>query len=164
MKNNLVLGLGSSILADQSIVMKLIEQLKPNYKQDIDFSVALISSLDLVHVFENYKNLLMLDTIQVDRMPIGKMKYSVLDTDSIALHTENYHDSSIQETLQVAELLQMKVPKNIGMLTINVRDIYSISEDYSSELQQQLPRLVQELEEILLDFFKLEGKTHLFVD
>jgi len=50
----------------------------------------------------------------------------------------------------------MEVPMSIGIITINVRDIYSLSEEHSSELNQLLPSLNIELEKYLSIFFNLE--------
>lgn len=163
MKENLLLGLGSSILADQSIVLKLIHMLKPEFENVLDFDTALISSLDLIEVIKDYRHLLILDTVQQCEMPQGKICFSDITT-GVGIHTENYHDSSVIETIQIAELLKMPVPQKISIVTINVQDIYSLNEQFSQELNQLLPDICLRLRAYLHKFFELKQEASLVVE
>lgn len=155
MNKNLLIGFGSEVLADQSIVPKLIDSFKAIFLNDIDFVNELISSLDLITLFEHYDSLLILDTIQDKNSELGKMDFFSIDDYKPGLHLENYHDSSITETLEVAHKLGVAMPKKIGIITINVRYVFTISKDCCPGLTQKYPELLQQLIKLMKKFFLL---------
>ena len=164
MKNNLVVGFGSEILSDQSIIPDLINDVSPNFSDNIDFSCELISSLDLIGLFEGYKQLLLLDTVQIPHLEIGALQYFSLADYMPGLHLENYHDSSIVESIETARKLGIKIPGKIGVVTINIKEVYTLSTSYCDELTWKYPDLLDQLKTFINHFFKLNAKKELVVD
>lgn len=164
MKENLFIGFGSEILADQSIVPALIQSLKPVFRNKIDFHCELISSLDLVNLFEGYKSLLILDTTIVTDSVTGMLHFKSLSEYKPSLHLENYHDTSITETFEIADKLGIIMPQSIGIVTISVKDVFTLSNNYSKVLKQKYPVLLHQLKTLIRHFYKPENEKMLVVD
>lgn len=164
MKKNLVIGFGSEILSDQSIIPDLINDVSPNFSDNIDFSCELISSLDLIGLFEGYNQLLILDTVKISNLEIGTLQHYTLADYKPSLHLENYHDSSIIESIETAKELGMKMPEKIGIMVINTKEIYTLSTSYCDELTRKYPDLLRQLKNLIKHFFKLRAEKELVVE
>lgn len=164
MNKNLVIGFGSEILSDQAIIPDLINNVRKEYVDNIDFECELISSLDLVGMFESYDKLLILDTIQDPNMMVGVMQYYSLADYEPSLHLENYHDSSIVESIETAIQLGIAVPRKIGIIVINTKEIYTLSDEYSFELKSKYPALLYKLRTSINNFFELKTTKLLVVE
>lgn len=163
MGKNLIIGFGSSILSDQAIVPNLVEKLEACYIEKIDFASELINSLDLIGLFEGYENLLILDVVQDTDIEIGAVKYYPVSEYKPSLHLENFHDSSLIETLETAKMIGIKMPEKIGIVTINTKEVYTISTRYSHELDRKFPEIVQQIKVLISYFFQLKKEETLFV-
>lgn len=164
MIKNLIIGFGSEILSDQSIIPDLINNVSPNFSDNIDFSCELISSLDLIGLFEGYNQLLILDTVQMPNLAIGALQYYSFADYKPSLHLENYHDSSIIESIETARKLGIKMPEKIGIVVINTKEIYTLSTSYCDELTRKYPDLLYQLKTLIKHFFKLKVEKVLVVD
>ena len=143
MIKNLVIGFGSEILSDRAIIHKMKKDIRADYSGKVDFTCELINSLDLIRLFEGYTNLLILDAVKNSDLEIGAMRYYSLAEYKPSLHLENYHDSSIVETIETAKRLGFHVPDKIGIVAINVKEIYTLNTQCSQELSRKHPELVQ---------------------
>jgi len=164
MNKNLVIGFGSEILSDQAIIPDLINNIRTEFSDRIDFECELISSLDLIGLFESYDKLLILDTIQNPNIRVGAMQYYSLVDYKPSLHLENYHDSSIVESIETANQLRIKMPDKVGIVVINVKEIYTLGKEYSFELKSNYPVLLHKLKTTLKHFFEMKDVKSLVVE
>jgi len=164
MNKNLVIGFGSDIISDRRIIPKLIKDVSIIFADSVDFTCELINNLDLINLFEGYNNLLIIDSVQNPDLEIGTMQYFSLENYQPGLHLENYHDSSLIETIETAERLGFQVPGKIGIAIINVKEIHTLSTSFSNELNHKYPELLQQLKILINHFFLLNSKKLLVVD
>jgi len=164
MNKNLVIGFGSDIISDRRIIPKLIKDVSIIFADSVDFTCELINNLDLINLFEGYNNLLIIDSVQNPKLEIASMQYFAFENYKPGLHLENYHDSSLPETIETAKKLGFHVPGKIGIAIINVKEIHTLSTSFSYELNHKYPELLQQLKILINHFFLLNSKKLLVVD
>lgn len=159
MKENLVIGFGSEILSDQGIIPKLLQDLRDNFAGHVDFQNELINHLDLINSFEGYRNLLIIDITQDKTQEIGALHYYSPENHQPGLHLDNYHDSSVVETIQTARKLGFSVPVKIGIVIINVKEVYTLNTQCTKELSDRYPELLVQLKALISHFFSTREKV-----
>ncbi len=164
MNKNLLIGFGSDILSDRRVIPRLIKDVSLVYADNIDFTCELINNLDLINLFEGYNKLLIIDSVQNPKLEIGSMQYFAFENYQPGLHLENYHDSSLPETIETAKKLGFHVPGKIGIAIINVKEIHTLSTSFSYELNRKYPELLQQLKTLINRFFLLNSEKLLVVD
>ena len=145
MKKNLILGIGSEILSDEGIVLMLIDDLKSEFEEKTDFTTALTGSLDLINEINGYENLLILDTIISVNGEPGSVNDFDLDDYQPTMHLENFHDSSLPVTIALGRKLGYELPKKIHIITVEISDNKTISNQLSPQISLKYNAIYQEI-------------------
>lgn len=155
MKNNtLILGLGSNILTDAGIGIHLANDIQSSgLISNTNFNTALISSLEILDLINGYKSLIIIDGIKSKNDPIGEVKVFSLANFSPTLHLSNIHDFEFRQIIELGKLLHFKMPKYIRIISIEVKDNLTFSNNLSSELAAKYSyiksKVINQIEDII---------------
>lgn len=155
MKNNiLILGFGSNILTDAGIGLHLVNDIQSSgLIINTDFNTALISSLDVLDLIIGYKTLIIIDGIKSGNDPLGEVKEFSLANFSPTLHLTNVHDFEFRQIIELGKLLHLKMPRYIRIISIEIKDNLTFSNNISSELTSKYSyiksKVINQIEDII---------------
>lgn len=136
--NTLILGFGSNILTDAGIGVHLTNDLqKSELFSNVDFETALISSLEILEIIDGYKTLIIIDGIKSEDNQVGNIKISSLADFQPTIHISNIHDFEFKHIIELGGLLGLKMPDDIYIISIEVQDHITFSENLSDELKSK---------------------------
>ena len=130
MKDILILGFGSDILCDESVVHRIIEQLRLEFPE-ADYLLFLTVSLDILHEISGYKKILIIDTVISKNGIPGKVKVCDFPDYEPTLHLENAHDISLPRLIDLANKLNIPITNDIQIISIEISDHVTISNQMS---------------------------------
>jgi hydrogenase maturation protease len=137
----LVLGIGNPILGDDGIGPRIVEDLKPEFR-DVDFLSSYICCIELLEQIQKYNHLLIVDaTISTEKDPGAIAQYTI-DNYQDTLHLDNYHDVSLKELILLGQKLGYIMPEKIDILVVNVCEDKVFSTDFSPEVKEKYPQIL----------------------
>jgi len=137
MENNkaLVLGIGSDILSDEGIGIRLIHLLKKtNISLIADFITLNIGSPELIEIIKNYKKVFIIDAIKTKTKPVGEIHCIDLKNFQNTINLSNPHDISFIDTINLGKLLYKNFSPKIFIYAIEIENEFEISNDLSEQL------------------------------
>ncbi len=143
----LILGLGNTILTDDSVGIKILERiirLLP-VNSNIDTCGASVSGLALLDIISGYKKLILIDSIITNKDKIGTLRELKLSEFDNSIHHDCAHQLNFPTVIDLAKKTGIPIPDDIKIFTIEVRDIRTLSEDCSPELESKIPVLAGEI-------------------
>jgi hydrogenase maturation protease len=142
----LVLGLGNPILGDDSVGLRIVNELEKRVK---DENVAILettaSGLALLDVLIGYDRLIIVDAIQTRNGRVGDVhRLTVKDID-ITRHSASPHDTTLTAALDLGRRLGMSVPRdeNITIIAVEISPDYVFSEECSPPVAKAIPLAVE---------------------
>jgi hydrogenase maturation protease len=146
----LILGLGSEILTDDGLPLKIIADLKNDPQMEgLHYRTANTGGLDLLDHFSGFNHVIIIDTIKTKRGYPGMvwfftpMEDNYMDT----FHLSSYHDTTFPFTLALGHKLGLPVPGKIWILAVEIIEGLAFSK-YSSELIESVyPDILKEIKE-----------------
>ena len=107
------------------------------------------SPLDLVSDVSGYDRLILIDSISTQQSPIGSV---ILfgEEDVLSGKGDIYlHGMNLSEALKLCRRLQLPFPKVMHLIGIEAGVIYRFDENMSTELRDELPRIILEVRRIV---------------
>lgn len=149
MKDSLILGFGSEILADENIVPRICSTLKHELP-GIDLILNPILSIDLLPGVEVYKRLIFIDTVLVCDKEPGNVHFFSIETYKPTLHLENYHDISLKTFIELGIHLGFNITQDIIIIAIEIRENLNISEKMTIQLERERNGILEKIKNFLL--------------
>ena len=168
MNKTLILGLGSEILTDDGIGLRIVRDLKniltfqveKNLKGRIDFKTCLTGSLDLLEIIKNYNTLIILDATKTQNgIPGDVYKYS-LENYKDTIHLQNIHDISFQDTLKLGKSTGLIIPEKVEILAIEIFDNLTFSSSLSAVLTKKYSKILQEIKNHVKDMIQVVSHVY----
>ena len=168
MNKTLILGLGSEILTDDGIGLRIVRDLKniltfqveKNLKGRIDFKTCLTGSLDLLEIIKNYNTLIILDATKTQNgIPGDVYKYS-LENYKDTIHLQNIHDISFQDTLKLGKSTGLIIPEKVEILAIEIFDNLTFSSALSAVLTKKYSKILQEIKNHVKDIIQVVSHVY----
>ena len=142
-KKTLILGIGSEILRDDGIALKLVNDLKVMLMEPfIHFETTLVGGMDLINIINGYDNLILIDGIKTSKGIPGDIRYISVEEANKTLHIDNFHDVKFTDTINLGQLLGMKVPANISIIAVEISEDKIFSNSLSDVLQIKYPEVL----------------------
>ncbi len=134
----LVMGFGSSILTDDGIALKIVEQLSKDLASSLfDFKTENLISLETLETISGYKKIIIIDATSNTEEQIGQVNKYLLKDFKSSLHLFNIHDLSIHHLSELAGYLSCKISTDIIVITVNVKEKEEFSSSLSSDLNDK---------------------------
>jgi hydrogenase maturation protease len=146
----LVLGLGNDILSDDGVGLVVVRRLKERLggEESIDFVETNEMGLSLLDFIEGYDWAVIVDSIITGDDAPGTL--SIFDRDTFN-HPRacNPHHMGLDEIIDMAEKMNLEVPKNLFVAAIEVKDPFSFGEKLTNEIEKIVPKVTTEIETII---------------
>jgi hydrogenase maturation protease len=140
----LVLGIGSPIMCDDAIGLRVLGELATLNLEDVDLEEVCASGLDLIEIMMDYDRVIIVDAIIDSGHPPGTVM--ILGTEAFAdtVHGTNPHEANIATTIELGRRLQPdRFPGDIKFVAVEVKDVYTVTEQMTPEVEAALPEAVE---------------------
>jgi hydrogenase maturation protease len=144
----LVLGLGSEILMDDGIPLKIIADLKKDpLTRDLNYLTANTGGLDLLDHFSGFRNVFIIDTIMTKNGVPGQVWFfNAKDEDCMdTFHLSCCHDASFEITLGLGKKLGIPLPEQIWILAVEILRGLEFSRSSSEQVDSVYPGILAEV-------------------
>jgi len=143
-----VLGLGNTLRGDDGIGILMAAELEKKLHTDAKFVCTEEMGLGLLDFLAGYQEAVILDSIYTANHEAGTIhRLSLVD---FPPHTNrSTHYAGLPEAAALANKLDIPFPEKVYILGIEVQNPFDITTSLSPDLQQKLPQILSELEEIL---------------
>lgn len=150
-KRILVLGLGNEILKDDGVGIVALRKVRERLGSKglpVEFIETNEMGLSLLDFLEGYEHAIIVDSILTGkREPGAIMTFDRSTFDNPAAC--NPHHMGLDEILDLAEKVQIKVPKTFDVVAIEVEDPYSFGEELTPKVKRALPKVVTKIERLI---------------
>lgn len=150
--NTLVLGIGNEILTDDGVGPKLCDFLKDKFHdKPIEFEKLNVGGLEVLEFIQGYETVIFIDAIKTANGQIGEVylytPYDFIET----LHLSNLHDTNFITALELGRSLDFKIPKNMYIIAVEIKEDMVFSEYFTEELAIRYQEIKQKVVSILYD-------------
>ena len=144
----LLLGLGNSILKDDSVGLKVVRELGEKVtEENVHFEEASFANIDILEAIGPYDRLIIVDSIKTKEGKPGELYPLSLEDLQSTLHLSCPHDINLATALELGKRLGMHVPREIRIYAIEIEDNQTFSETCSPSVERAIPRIVKEIAE-----------------
>ncbi|MCS7119395.1 MAG: hydrogenase maturation protease [Archaeoglobaceae archaeon] len=143
MVKDLVLFLGNSIFKDDQIGLIVGERLRDILIKD-GYEVEIVekTGLALMDYLEGRNRVIIVDSIMTSKANTGEViEVDLEEVKYCSIFSPHYF--GINEAVKTMELLELNPPKELKIIGIEVKDVYTISEDITDELKEKLEDIVE---------------------
>jgi hydrogenase maturation protease len=146
----LVLGIGSPIVSDDAVGIRVIERIRSLDLEGVDVKEVSSSGLDLIELMLDYDTVVLIDAIITSENPVGTVLQLEEKDFASSVHGANPHDVNIATTIELGRRLQPeRMPRRIAFVAVEVADTWTISYNMTPEVEKAIPRTVEKVIEIL---------------
>jgi hydrogenase maturation protease len=140
----LVLGIGSPIMCDDAIGLRVLQELSKRKVQGVDLEEACTSGLDLIEIMLDYDRVIVVDAILKSGKRPGTIMVLSPDAFSDTVHGVNPHEANVATTLELGRSLEPdRFPKEILFVAVEVNDVFTVSEEMTPEVEAALEATVE---------------------
>ena len=140
----LVLGIGNPILGDDGVGFHVINALESNPPAgDITFSAVDVSGLSLLDYLVGYDEVIIVDAIMTEGGKPGSVYRLGLEHFQPSKHTISPHDTDLPTALKLGEMMQLKIPKKISIVAIEIPQVHEFSKQCTDEVDNSIPKAVE---------------------
>ena len=140
----LVLGLGNPILSDDAVGIRIARELKKELT-DVDVVEASTAGFRIVDEIIGYDKLIIVDSIKTGKAKPGTLfKFNVSDFKE-TLHFSSPHDISFFDALEIMKKQNEKLPSQIDIYALEVKDTNNFSEKCTLEVETAIPIATREI-------------------
>ena len=140
----LVLGLGNTILSDDSAGCRVAMALKERLNMpDVDVLEAGIAGLSFLDMITGYNRVIIIDAIQTEKGIPGQIYRLGPEILAETRHTGTPHDVNLATALELGKKLKLKLPREITIFAIEVEDVTTFREDCTPAVEKTIPKCVQ---------------------
>lgn len=155
--NTIVIGIGNEILTDDGIGPKLCDYLKESIDNNsIIFKKLNVGGLEVLEFIQGYEKVIFIDAIKTVSGQIGDVYLFTPDDFKETLHLSNIHDTSFITALELGKHLDFKIPRNMYIIAVEIKEDLTFSEHFSDELAAKYPEIKKK---VLIQFNELIHKN-----
>lgn len=148
-----VLGVGSTILSDDGLGIRVIERLrKENLPDRITLTEAGTAGAVLLDIIEEGDRLIIIDVIQSGARPGTIHELSLDDLSSVApAHLASSHGFDLITTLSLARGIgDRDVPRDVAIIAVEAVDITTFAENCTPEVERAIDEVVKRIKTKIL--------------
>ncbi len=146
MKPALVIGIGSPIISDDAIGIRVAEEMMKLGLPNVDVEEASVSGLDLIEKMLDHEPVIIVDAIVTNELEPGEVVVLTPDVFSSTVHGTNPHETNIATALELGRRLEPeRFPKRIYFVAIRALNTIDISEEMTPPVKAALPVAVKKV-------------------
>lgn len=139
----IVVGLGNPILSDDSVGIRVAEELKGRLNQkEITVEETSMAGLDLLDLLVNFDRAIIIDAIQTAEGKAGQIYQLEPTAFNATRHATTPHDVNFATALEFGKKLGLALPQQITIFAIEVEDVTTFSEECTPEVERAIPLVV----------------------
>ena len=142
----LILGVGSSILTDDSVGLVVARKLGERFEGRGDVDVALNEEAGFTLLEESlgYDRLVVVDSILTGAAPGTVMRLDLSDLGR-TIHSNSPHGVNLATVMELGRQQKMDVPREVVIYAVEVVDVLTFGEDLTPELAARVDSIVDEI-------------------
>jgi len=135
----LVLGLGNDILTDDAVGLHIVHIVRERLagQPDIEVKATTEMGLALLDEIVDRESLVLVDSVQTGKVPPGHI-HEVGPEDLGKVFTTSPHFLGVGETLSLAKMLGLAMPRHIRIFAIEVTDPFTLSTRLTPAVEQAI--------------------------
>jgi hydrogenase maturation protease len=148
----LVIGLGNTILRDDGVGIRAAEEIRKRIsgsRDEIDVIELSVGGMRLMEEMAGYERVIIIDAIMTGENPPGTVSRLDLHDLGMSLHTSSTHDTSLACALEGGGRLGIKLPSDVIIWGIEVRDVNNFGEEMTADVASMIPLVVENVLEEL---------------
>jgi hydrogenase maturation protease len=140
----LVLGIGNPILSDDGVGIKVAQEVgKKLDDPQITVSETSAAGLSLLDSLIGYDKVIIIDAIQTERGKAGQIYRMKPEDFSFTKRVSSPHQINLVTALELGQLLNLTMPREISIFAVEAEDITSFSEKCTHEVEQAIPEVAK---------------------
>lgn len=141
----LILGLGNDILSDDSCGLAAAEKLYEKVRsRDVEHIGASYAGWRLLDLLTGFDKVIIIDTIVREDVAPGECVR--IDQSRInSAHLANSHGLGLLEALEMSRSLGNKMPDDIAIYAIGVKNPYEFGSNMSQEIECRIPGIIESI-------------------
>ncbi len=146
MRKTIVLGVGNSILSDDTIGLVVARRLEERFgdRDDVDFGYNEEAGFTLLEESLGYGRLVIIDSILTGADPGTIHRLDLADLGR-SIHSNSPHGMNLATVLALGRSQGMDVPHEVSIYAIEVVDTLTFSEELTPELAARVDVIVDEI-------------------
>jgi hydrogenase maturation protease len=154
MKKKIVF-LGNNIFLEDKIALVVGEILRQELvKKGFEVEVIERSGVSLIDFFEETDLLIIVDSIYVSREDLYGEVFKIDLSEYRGSYVKSPHNLSIKDVIDILKTLDERYPEKILVIGIGIKDLYTLSDKLSDNLERKLNYISKKILEIIDDEIK----------
>jgi len=142
----LILGLGNPILTDDAVGIRIAQQLKQEI-HDLEVVGASEAGIVLLEHVIGYDKLVIIDSIRTEKGKPGELYKLDLEDLKPAMDFSSSHGIGIATAFKVGEGLGYRMPKDVSIYAVEIRDNSTFGEECTKEVEEKIPSIIKQIKE-----------------
>jgi hydrogenase maturation protease len=142
----LILGVGSSILTDDSVGLVVAGALRQRLagRDDVDVKLNEEAGFTLLEESLGYDRLVIIDSILTGEEP-GTVRRLTLDDLGRTIHSNSPHGTNLATVMEFGRQQRMNVPGEVMIYAIEVVDVLTFGEELTPQLAARVDAIADEI-------------------
>ena len=149
-----VIGIGSPVMTDDSIGLRVSEEIQAMGMTDVDCSQEAIGGLELLPFMRGYSYVLIVDAIQTWQYEPGTVLiFDVADFESTVNNGMPAHDINIATAVGIGRQIDNStMPKEIRFVAMEIKDMQTMSEELTPVVASKRRSMLEASLSVIEDF------------
>ncbi len=139
----LVIGLGSPIMTDDSVGLRVVERLTAMNLPNVLTIDEAVGGLDIIPLVLDHRKVIIVDAIQTRKDPPGSI--CVMDPDDFenTIFPGSAHEMNLPSAMALGRAMEPgRMPDVVRYVAIEAKDMATVSEDLTPEVQAAVEQAV----------------------
>ncbi|MDR0778512.1 MAG: hydrogenase maturation protease [Methanomassiliicoccaceae archaeon] len=146
----LVIGLGSPIMTDDAIGLKVVDTIGSMGLRNIETQQEAIGGLDIIPVILGYRNVIIVDAIKTGSYAPGTVIIFDPEDFEPTVGNASAHGVNLATAMHIGRQLEPEgMPESVKFVAIEVSDIITVSESMTDAVASALPDAVNAVLDII---------------
>ena len=139
----LIVGLGSPIMSDDAIGLKVIDEIDKLNLTGVQTQQEAIGGLDIIPVISGYRYAIIVDAIQTHSYGPGTVMIFNPEDFEHTVGNNSAHEVNLSTAMHIGRQLDPdSMPLSVRFVAIEVEDLQTVSETMTQAVQAALPNAV----------------------
>lgn len=145
----LVLGMGNPILSDDSVGIRIVNDLKSKINEiklkNVTIEDSSAGGLRLLDKLTGFDTVIIIDAIQTTNGKVGQVYRLSPEDFNITRYATSPHDVNFITAINLGKQCNLKMPDEIIFFAIEVQDVTNFSEKCTPEVEACIPQVVKQV-------------------
>jgi hydrogenase maturation protease len=137
----IVVGIGNPILKDDSVGIKVVEELSKEV--DVDTALLTTTNFEVLDKIIGYDKAIIVDAIKTGNDP-GTIYELSIDDIFVTFSFTNTHNLTLATTLKLGYVIfPDKMPKEIKLFAVEAEDVENFGKECTPKVKEAIPKVVE---------------------